>query len=219
MSLYSLAQAGDPDALAALVRQHIPLVQALCRRFSWNEDAFQQGCLGLVKAIRGYREDSGNQFSTYAVPVILGEMRRAYCHTLGWRSRAALNRAKAYQEQRLRLTGENPPIQEIAAQAGIGPEELALLIEQEKGPVYDETGAFFSSLPDPMGENWLLRFCILDALSRLPKEESWLIRQRYVADRSQKELAKTLDTTQSTVSRWEKTARKHFIQAWQGEEA
>ena len=219
MSLYSLAQAGDPDALSALVRQHIPLVQALCKRFSWNEDAFQQGCLGLVKAIRGYREDSGNQFSTYAVPVILGEMRRAYCHTLGWRSRAALNRAKAYQEQQLRLTGENPPVQEIAAQAGIAPEELTLLIEQEKGPVYDETGAFFSSLPDPLGENWLLRFCILDALSRLPKEESWLIRQRYVADRSQKELAKTLDTTQSTVSRWEKMARKHFIQAWQGEEA
>ena len=218
MSLFALAQAGDPDALSALVRQHIPLVQALYSRFSWNEDAFQQGCIGLVKAIRHFREDSGNQFSTYAVPVILGEMRKAYSRGLGWRGRAALNRAKAYQEQRMRLTGENPPIQEIAAHAGIAPEELTLLIEQEKGPVYDETGTFFSSLPDPMGENWLLRFCILDTLSRLPKEESWLIRQRYIADRSQTELAKKLDTTQSTVSRWEKTARRHFIQAWREEE-
>ncbi len=217
MSLYSLAQAGDPDALSALVRQHIPLVQALCKRFSWNEDAFQQGCLGLVKAIRGYREDSGNRFSTYAVPVILGEMRRAFAHTLSWRSRAALNRAKAYQEQQLRLTGENPPVQEIAAQAGIPPEELALLLEQEKGPVYDETGAFFSSLPDPMGENWLLRFCILDALSRLPKEESWLIRQRYVAGRSQTDLARALSTSQSAISRQEKQARLHFAREW-GEE-
>lgn len=216
MSLFALAQAGDPDALAALVRQHIPLVQALCRRFSWNEDAFQQGCLGLVKAIRGYQEDSGNQFSTYAVPVILGEMRRVFAHTLGWRSRAALNRAKAYQEERVRLTGENPPIQEIAAQAGIAPEELALLIEQEKGPVYDETGAFFSSFPDPMGENWLLRFCILDALSRLPKEESWLIRQRCIAGATQAELAQALSVSQSSISRQEKQAKEHFIRMWSG---
>ena len=214
MSLFALAQAGDPDALSALVRQHIPLVQALCRRFSWNEDAFQQGCMGLVKAIRGYHEDSGNQFSTYAVPVILGEMRRAYSRVLGWRSRAALNRAKAYQEQQMRLTGVNPPIQEIAAHAGVAPEELALLIEQEKGPVYDGTGAVFSSLPDPMGENWLLRFCILDALSRLPKEESWLIQQRYVAGTSQIELARTLRVSQSSISRQEKQAKEHFIRLW-----
>lgn len=214
MSLYSLAQSGDPDALAALVRQHIPLVQALCGRFSYCEDAFQAGCMGLVKAIRKYQEDSGCQFSTYAVPVILGEMRRAYTHTLGWRSRAALNRAKAYQEQQLRLTGNLPPVQEIAAQAGVSPEELSFLIEQDKGPVYDETGTLFCSLPDPMGENWLLRFCILDVLSRLPAEESWLIRQRFVAGKSQTEIAKTLSVSQSRISRQEKNAREHFAQAW-----
>ena len=214
MSLYTLAQQGDPEALSALVRQHIPLVQALCRRFSGSEDAFQQGCMGLVKAIRKYREDSGCQFSTYAVPVILGEMRRAYSHTLGWRSRAALNRAKAYQERTLRLTGQDPPIMEIAANAGVSPEELALLIERDKGPVYDEQGTLFPSLPDPMGENWLLRFCILDVLSRMPKDESWLIRQRYVAGKSQTELARALSVSQTSISRQERNAREHFAQAW-----
>ena len=114
----------------------------------------------------------------------------------------------------MRLTGVNPPIQEIAAHAGVAPEELALLIEQEKGPVYDGTGAVFSSLPDPMGENWLLRFCILDALSRLPKEESWLIQQRYVAGTSQIELARTLRVSQSSISRQEKQAKEHFIRLW-----
>jgi len=214
MSLFTIAQAGDPEALSALVRRHIPLVQALCRRFSGSEDAFQQGCIGLVKAIRKYREDSGCQFSTYAVPVILGEMRRAYSHSLGWRSRAVLNKARTYQERQIRLTGQAPAIGEIAAHAGIPPEELALLIEQDKGPLYDETGAFFSSLPDPMGENWLLRFCILDVLSRLPSEESWLIRQRFVAGRSQTELAEALSVSQSRISRREKAAREHFAQAW-----
>ncbi len=214
MSLYALAQQGDPEALSALVRQHIPLVQALCRRFSGSEDAFQQGCMGLVKAIRKYREDSGCQFSTYAVPVILGEMRRAYSHTLGWRRRAALNRAKAYQERTLRLTGQDPPIMEIAANAGVSPEELALLIERDKGPVYDEQGTLFPSLPDPMGENWLLRFCILDVLSRMPKDESWLIRQRYVAGKSQTELARALSVSQTSISRQERHAREHFAQAW-----
>lgn len=215
MSLFALAQAGDPEALSTLVRQHIPLVQSLCRRFPWSEDAFQQGCLGLVKAIRGFQEDRGCQFSTYAVPVILGEIRRASAPGLGWRCRAALNRAKAYQEQQLRLTGEAPSVQSIAAYTGVSPEELMLLTEISKGPVYDETGAFFSSLPDPMGENWLLRFCLLDALSRLPKEESWLIRQRYVAGRSQTELAQALSVSQSHLSRQEKRARAHFVQAWQ----
>ena len=214
MSLFSLAQAGDPEALSSLVRQHIPLVQALCRRFPWSEDVFQQGCMGLLQAIRSYKEERGTRFSTYAVPVILGEMRRAYTHTLGWRSRATLNRAKAYQEQQLLLTGQAPSIQEIAAHAGTTPEELALLLEQSKGPVYDEPGMLFSSLPDPLGENWLLRFCILDALSRLPKEESWLIRQRYVAGRTQAELAQALSVSQSSISRQEKQAREHFTRAW-----
>ena len=214
MSLYTLAQAGDPDALSALVRQHIPLVQSLCRRFPSSEDAFQQGCMGLVKAIRNYREDAGYRFSTYAVPVILGEMRRAFCPQLSWRRRAALKQAKLYQERQLRLTGQMPPIQDIAMHAGVSAEELALLIEQEKGPVYDENGILFSSLPDPEGENWLLHFCILDVLSRLPKEESWLIRERYLAGKSQTELAKALSMPQYRVSRQEKRAREHFAQAW-----
>ena len=214
MSLYTQAQAGDPEALSFLVRRHIPLVQALARRYAFCEDAFQQGCLGLVKAIRGYREETGCQFSTYAVPVVLGEMRRASHSALGWRAKAAVRRARAYQEQQLRLTGVNPPIRELAAQAGVSPEELVLLLEQAKGEVHDETGLLFSVLPDPRGEDWLLRFCILDALSRLPQEEGWLIRQRYVQGRSQTELAAALHTTQSSVSRREKQARQHFIQAW-----
>ena len=218
MSLYALAQAGDPDALAALVRRHMPLVQALSRRFQNSEDAFQQGCVGLVSAIRRYREEDGFAFSTYAVPVILGEMRRAATRDMGWRTRNKLKRARNYQEQQLKQFGRMPPVKETAAHAGLPPEELALLLEMEKGPVYDETGLLFASLPDPSGEVWLVRFCIQDILSRLPGEESWLIRQRFLLGRTQTELAQALHIPQSRLSRREKRARAHFQEAWQEQE-
>ncbi|MBR0219728.1 MAG: sigma-70 family RNA polymerase sigma factor [Clostridia bacterium] len=218
MSLYALAQAGDPDALAALVRQHMPLVQALSRRFPSPEDAFQQGCVGLVFAIRRYQEDQGFAFSTYAVPVILGEMRRSACRNMGWRTRTKLKRARDYQEQQLRQFGRMPPIKETAEKAGLPPEELAMLLEMEKGPVYDETGLLLSSLPDPGGDAWLVRFCIQDILSRLPGEESWLIRQRFLLGRTQTELAQALQITQSCFSRREKRARAHFQEAWMEQE-
>ncbi len=218
MDLYALAQANDPDALAALVRLHMPLVRALSRRFQDPEDAFQQGCVGLVSAIRRYRQDLGCAFSTYAVPVILGEMRRSRSRDMGWRTRAALKRARDYQEQQLKAFGRMPPIKETAAQAGLPPEELALLLEMEKGPVYDETGQLLSSLPDPGGEAWLVRFCIRDILSRLPGEESWIIRQRFLLGRTQTELAQALHISQSRLSRREKRARVHFQQVWQERE-
>ena len=217
MSLYTLAQAGDPDALSELVKRHIPLVQALSKRFSYCEDAFQQGCLGLVKAIRKYRENSGFQFSTYAVPVILGEMRRAASYTLGWRARGVINKARDYQTQVFRETGSMPSVQEIADHIGIEAEELVWLEEQNLGPVYDETGVLFASLADPQSEEWLTWLYIRDVLQRLPDPESDLLRQRFLLGRSQMELAEERKTTQSTISRLEKQARLHFQSAWKDE--
>ncbi len=214
MGVYALAQAGDSQALAALVRHHIPLVQALCRRFSYCEDAFQQGCMGLVQAIRRFREDSGCCFSTYAVPVILGEMRRAFSHQLGWRARAALKKARACREERLRLMGREPTIQEMAVAAGVDAAEMMLLLERDQPAVYDMTGTLLSSLPDPRSEGWLTRLFIRDILARMPMREAWIIRQRFFLGHSQGEIALALGANQSTVSRLEKKAREAFRAAW-----
>lgn len=213
MGAYSLAQAGDTDALAALVRQHIPLVQALARRFSYCEDAFQQGCMGLVSAIRGFREEMGRQFSSYAVPWILGEMRRGLSHTLGWRARAALKRAIEYQRCQQQM-GREPTISQMADAAGIPREELILLMERAQSAVPDETGTLLASVPDPRGEGWLLRLCIRDILNRMPWEESWLLFQRFIRGATQQQLAHRLHTTQSRISRKEKQARLRFQRAW-----
>lgn len=213
MGVYAMAQAGNVDVLSSLVRQHMPLVQALARRFSFCEDAFQQGCMGLVAAIRHYREEMGRQFSTYAVPWILGEMRRAYSHTLGWRARASLKKAMEYQH-RLQQQGKTATIGEMAAAASIEKEELILLMERSQPLMYDESGILLPSLPDPRGDSWLTRLCIRDILQRMPREESWLLSQRFLKGKSQTELAAFLQTTQSRISRCEKLARLHFRQAW-----
>ena len=215
MEAYSRAQAGDADALSALVRRHVPLVQSLCRRFPDVPDAFQAGCVGLVKAIRGFRAEMGYAFSTYAVPVILGEMRAARSHALGWRARAALKRARDYENGVLSRTGRRPSVADAAAHAGISPEELMLLEERSQPPVYDETGDLLSSLPDPRGEDFLLRLCIFDILDRLPRIEGWLLRERFIRLRTQQEIARRLHTRQYSVSRLEKRARQRFIREWE----
>lgn len=218
MDGFARAQAGDPDALSALMRRHIPLVQALCRRFSYSEDAFQQGCVGLLLAIRRYRAASGFQFSTYAVPVILGEMRRAFSHTLGWRARKTLRLAEKCREDAIRKTGREPAAADIARKAGVTPEELMLLLERSQTPIYeDESRALLQSLPDPAGDAWLLRLLIRDILERMERSESDLLLRRFCLGCSQAAVARALRVTQSAVSRREKAARMHFRAAWNDE--
>lgn len=200
--------------MAHLIRKHIPLVQSLCRRFSYCEDAFQQGCIGLLLAIRRYQEDKGYQFSTFAVPYILGEMRRAFSHTLGWRTRNSLKKAEAYRAEQLLLTGKEPSVQETAAVCQMPPEELILLMERNQPPVYDETGYLIASIPDPHSMDWLERFCIRDIFLRMPGKDQSLLFQRFIRGESQEKTALSMGISQASLSRREKEARNRFIQAW-----
>ena len=218
MDDFGRAQAGDSDALAMLLRRHMPLVQALSRRFSYSEDAFQQGCIGLLLAIRRYRSDSGFQFSTYAVPVILGEMRRAFSQALGWRARRTLRAAEKIRQDMIRLTGREPAAADVARAAGIAPEELMLLMERSRPPLYDDESCFLMQcLPDPSSDAWLLRLLIRDILDRMQRDESLLLRRRFLLGYSQAAVARALRITQSAASRREKAARMHFRAAWEDE--
>ncbi len=214
MGAYACAQAGSPDALAALVRQHIPLVQALVKRFSYHEDAFQQGCMGLVTAIRRFKEDAGVQFSTYAVPVILGEMRRAFSHTAGWRARASLRKIEQARFLLQTQLQREPTLQELSALSHVPGEEILLLLERTQPLQYDETGLFLSSLPDPDALRWMDRFLLRDILERLPPEDQQLLYLRYQHQYSQGEVAKRLRTTQSSVSRRESALCRYLRVLW-----
>ena len=127
------AKAGNEKALSRLLRRHAPLVQMLAKRFADVQDAFQAGCVGLIKAIRGFDEGKGYAFSTYAVPLISGEIKRflrddgmvKVSRSLkenGWK----INRVI---EQKKRESGNDVTIQELAEETGLSKEEIVMAME------------------------------------------------------------------------------------------
>lgn len=212
MDEYLLAQAGDATALSALMRRHSPLVQSLCGRFmDCREDAFQWGCIGLLRAIRGFDPRKGFRFSTYAVPVILGEMRRARDRSAGWREAKKLRALRAYLSARGEATTD---AEAVSRALGMERAEVALLLEKLQPPAEDTDGNLWSRIPDPKGEQWMTRLLIRDILARMEQSETWLLCQRFIRCLSQKEVGCLLGVDASRVSRREKNARLHFIQAW-----
>ena len=128
------ARAGDRDAAERMVTENSGLIWSVARRYFGrgvdSEDLYQLGCVGFLKAIEGYDESFGTQFSTYAVPKISGEIRRflrddgAVKVSRGVKERAALIRsARTALEQRL---GREPTLSELSAETGITPEDIAV---------------------------------------------------------------------------------------------
>lgn len=216
MNRMERAQNGDAKALALLMRQHAPLVQALARRFEQIQDAFQAGCVGLVKAIRGYKEEMGYAFSTYAVPMILGEMRKTRDKKAGWRTEQKLRQINIFREQVMQQKGRDATAAEIEEKTGWKRAEIALLLETNRRVIYydDENYGVFE-VKDPAGESWMERFFIRDILERMPEEYSYILKHRFILSESQQHLSARMHVHQSTLSRNEKKARLMFISAWQ----
>ncbi len=210
------AQMGSERALASLMRRHAPLVQALAMRFEEVQDAFQAGCIGLMKAIRGFDEKKGYAFSTYAVPVILGEMRKTREKRFGWRLEKKLRAANIYRDEMMKQFGREPTLQEMAERAQLPLSDMLLLMERTQTMQYDEDGYLLPSIPDPKGEYWMDRLLIRDILDRMPYLYSDILRRRYVYEESQVQVARRLHIHQSSLSRAEKKARLMFASAWQG---
>ncbi len=216
MNRMERAQNGDAKALALLMRQHAPLVQALAKRFEQIQDAFQAGCMGLVKAIRGYREETGFAFSTYAVPLILGEMKKTREKKFGWRTDQKLRKINIFREQIMKEKGRDATADEMAEKTGWKAAEIAFLLEMNKQVLYyDDERASVCEVKDPAGESWMERFFIRDILERMPEEYSYILRHRFILSESQQHVSARMHVHQSTLSRNEKKARLMFISAWQ----
>lgn len=209
------AQRGDALAIAYLFRQHAPLVQALAKRFEETQEAFQAGCIGLMKAIRCFDAGRGFAFSTYAVPLILGEMKKTREKKISWRQQKKLSAANRLRDNIMKTYGREPTIEEMATAAGIPTAEMALLLESSKPIEYLDAIEGHERIADPFSERWLDRFFIQDILERMPKEYSYILRRRYIHCESQTALSLRLHVHQSALSRTEKKARLMFISAWQ----
>lgn len=200
-----------------LVCENVGLVHACCRRFAGRgieyDDLYQSGCMGLVKAARGFDPDRGLQFSTYAVPVILGEIKRLFRDGGSVKLSRSLKelsyKTVRRREEWIKTRGREPTLSELAAELSVTAEEVgeALCAAQpvQSLTFQDEEGErdLPVSGPDEIGritENLALR----DALERLEKADALLIRYRYYDGKTQSETAGLLGMTQVQVSRREK---------------
>ena len=218
--LLAAARAGDNEACARLIEENGGLIWSIVRRYFGRgvepEDLYQLGCLGFVKAVRGFDPAFGCQFSTYAVPKIAGEIRR-YLRDDGpvKVSRGLKERGAQIKAARDRLTaalGREPTLSELSAETGLEREEIAAA-EEAGLPVASlqmETGdglTLESALgSDGMEEGIVEREALRGAIDSLPDRERQVIFLRYYRGMTQDRAARVLGVSQVQVSRIERRA-------------
>lgn len=222
------AQAGDKPAMDRLLAENSALVWSVARRFFGRgcepEDLFQLGCIGLMKAIRGFDLSQPVAFSTYAVPKIAGEMRRFLRDDGPVKvSRTLRERAFALRQVQTRLereTGHSPRMSDLCRETGLQPEEVLEALQAPR-----DTDSLDAALPgqdrtlgdilsDRREEGALVETLALrEAIDRLEPLLRQVILLRYVRDLTQQRIAVILGLTQVQVSRMEKKARAQLRQA------
>ena len=222
-SLLKLAKEGDETATAVLVEQNTGLIKSVLRRFLGRgyeaEDLFQIGAIGLIKAIRRFDLSFDVQFSTYAVPMIMGEIKR-YIRDDGIikvsRNIKELSvKASSAREALIREKGEEPTVSEIAEKIGATPEEVAAAFDATARPesLYskaddgDKEGAsLIDRIESPVNfeKNAVDKLLISSLLKDFPQREQKIIILRYFRQKTQSQIAETLGISQVQVSRLEK---------------
>ena len=209
VTLIQAAQAGDKEACGRLVEENLGLIRSIVKRYTRktvdNDDLYQLGCLGFLKAVQGFDTQFGTQFSTYAVPKIAGEIRR-FLRDDGMVKvgRGRKEQALLIHRARTQLTaqlGREPVLSELAQVTGLTPEDIAAA---------DLAVASVASLQAESGENGLSlagmveKVALHTAINRLPERERKLIFLRYYKGFTQDKTAKVLGISQVQVSRLEK---------------
>ena len=197
------------------VERNVGLVRSLVPRFLGRgieyDDLFQAGCVGLMKAAEHFDPDRGFKFSTYAVPVILGEMRRLF------RDGGAVKVSRSLKELSMKAvrlsekiemeTGEVPSISELAAQLGVTPERCAEALNAAVQPLSltnDEDSGETDVPVDSPEEKIADRLALQQVIKTLPDADQRLLESRYFGNQTQVETAKRLGISQVQVSRREK---------------
>lgn len=225
--LLKRAKDGDKAAREKYVKGNLRLVLSVVQRFSGNgenmDDLFQIGCIGLIKAIDNFDLTLNVKFSTYAVPMIIGEIRRYLRDNNQVRvSRSMKDTAyKAiYAKERLmKEKQQEPTINEIATEIGVSKEEIVFALDAIQTPVslYEPVytdGGDVLYVVDQIGdrknteENWINELALKDAVNRLPEKEREIIMLRFFDGKTQMEVANLVHISQAQVSRLEKSAIK-----------
>ncbi len=203
---------------AAFIEANLGLVHACAGRFRGRgieyDDLYAAGCMGLVKAVDGFDPGRGLRFSTYAVPVILGEIKKLF------RDGGTVKVSRSLKELGLKVTaarerwmkekGAEPTVSQLAGALGVSPEQVAEAISASMPalsltPVSDENGDREFDIPTESCEEKVSDLLSLRAvLSSLPEEDRLLIHLRFFKNKTQSETARVLHTTQVQISRRER---------------
>lgn len=216
---------GDQEAREQYIKGNLRLVLSVIQRFSNSseniDDLFQIGCIGLIKAIDHFDVTQNVKFSTYAVPMIMGEIRRYLRDNNTIRVSRSL-RDTAYKaiyarEGILRRTTKEPTLMEIAQEIGVSKEEVTCALDAIQTPVslyepiYTDGGDplyVMDQISDKknLEENWVEDISLREAMERLPQRERNIIDMRFFEGKTQTEVADEIHISQAQVSRLEKNA-------------
>jgi RNA polymerase sporulation-specific sigma factor len=227
MQLIKLAKAGDKGALDYLIEMNLPLVSSISKKFLNRgyeyDDIFQIGCIGLVKAVNNFDESFNVKFSTYAVPMIIGEIKR-FLRDDGIIkvSRSVKNTARKLHYDKDALTkklGREPTIEELSQFSGINKEEIITALESSSSmqylydTIHQDDGAPVL-LIDKLSEDYeednevIDKIALKEALTKLDMKSRQIIMLRYFKDKTQIQVAKMMGISQVQVSRIEKKVLK-----------
>lgn len=227
--LFARIHSGDDSAREEFIQGNLRLVLSVIQRFNNRgehvDDLFQVGCIGLIKAIDNFDLSHNVRFSTYAVPMIIGEIRRYLRDNNSIRvSRSLRDIAYKALQVRDRLINKNskePTISEIAKELDIPREDVVFALDAIQDPIslfepiyHDSGDAIFvmDQVKDEKSENetWLEGIALRAALRKLNEREKHILTLRFFEGRTQMEVADEIGISQAQVSRLEKTALKHM---------
>ena len=220
---------GDEAAREKFINGNLRLVLSVIQRFYGRgenaDDLFQVGCVGLIKAIDNFDLSQNVQFSTYAVPMIIGEIKRYLRDNNSIRvSRSVRDlayKAIQFKERYTKEHGKEPNIEEIAKELGVEREEIAVSFDAIQDPIslqepiYND-GTENIYIIDQIKDNkntdelWAENMTIKGALEKLNEKEKMIVTKRFFQGRTQMEVAEEIGISQAQVSRLEKSAINHI---------
>ena len=220
---------GDEDARQKFINGNLRLVLSVIQRFYGRgenaDDLFQVGCIGLIKAIDNFDLSQNVQFSTYAVPMIIGEVKRYLRDNNSIRvSRSVRDlayKSMQFKEKFTKEHGKEPTIEQIAKELGVTKEEIALSFDAIQDPVSLQEPVYndgteniyiMDQVKDSKNtdEAWTEKMTIIQIMKKLNDKEKMIITKRFFDGRTQMEVADEIGISQAQVSRLEKNAIDHI---------
>ena len=227
MELLRRTKEGDKDAREKLISGNLRLVLSVIQKFTGRgenaDDLFQVGCVGLIKAIDNFDINQPVRFSTYGVPMIVGEIRRYLRDNSAIRvSRSLRDTAYKVMQAREKLMAQSqrePTVEQLAAELGIPREDVVFAMDAITDPVslfepvYSDSGdtvCVMDQVKDTENtdEHWLEHIALKDALARLGEREKHILALRFYEGKTQMEVSAEVGISQAQVSRLEKNALK-----------